>query len=152
MKLSEALIKRADLQKRYNELKNRIMSNTQVQEGDSPSEDPDLLVAEIKEVLADLCTIIRKINKTNSQVFLGNGISITDAIAMRDMLKSEHELYTSIASNATVTPRYSRSEIKTVSVIDVNHYRELADKIAMEYRTLDTNIQTINWNTELIET
>jgi len=151
MKLSEALIKRADLQKRFNELKNRIMNNVQVQEGSTPSEDPEELIKEAISVLNELQWFIQKINKTNSLTHMSNGSTITDSIANRDKLKLQHELYSSIASSATITPRFSRSEIKATSAIDVNKYRKHADIIAKEFRTLDTEIQTINWNTELVE-
>ncbi|MFA5248395.1 MAG: DIP1984 family protein [Dehalococcoidales bacterium] len=151
MKLSEALIKRADLQKRYAELKNRILNNVQVQEGDTPSEDPEVLIEEACSVLFDLKMYIQMINKTNSRTIMNDGSTITNAIAMRDALKLKHELYSSIASSATITPRFSRSEIKATSVIDVNKYRTLADDTAKSFRFLDTEIQTMNWNTELIE-
>ena len=40
MKLAEALIIRADLQKKSASLRDRIGTNCKVQEGESPSEDP----------------------------------------------------------------------------------------------------------------
>jgi hypothetical protein len=43
MKLAEALILRADLQKRIEQLKQRILNNVMVQEGDEPAEDPSQL-------------------------------------------------------------------------------------------------------------
>ena len=40
MKLAEALLLRADLQKKVISLKKRIGENAKVQEGDTPSENP----------------------------------------------------------------------------------------------------------------
>ena len=43
MKLAEALINRADLQRRMNALEIRLNNNARVQEGEVPAEDPMLL-------------------------------------------------------------------------------------------------------------
>ena len=80
MKLAEALIARANLQKRFNELQSRIMDNTHVQEGESPAEDPELLIEQALGILNDLESYIRAINKTNSQTMISGGnMTITDA-------------------------------------------------------------------------
>lgn len=44
MKLAEALNLRADLQKRIANLRERLIKNAKVQEGDTPSEDPNMLL------------------------------------------------------------------------------------------------------------
>ena len=51
MKLAEALILRADYQKRVELLKNRLLQNVRVQEGDEPNEDPKLLLKKLTELL-----------------------------------------------------------------------------------------------------
>ena len=52
MKLAEALILRADYQKRMGHLQNRLMHNAKVQEEQTPAEDPTALLAEVEEVCA----------------------------------------------------------------------------------------------------
>ena len=42
MKLAEALILRADCQRHIEQLKQRLLRNVKVQEGDKPSEDPKI--------------------------------------------------------------------------------------------------------------
>ena len=49
MKLAEALILRADLQKRLEQLRQRLILNAQVQEGEQPAEDPESLLRELDE-------------------------------------------------------------------------------------------------------
>ncbi len=44
MKLAEALLLRADLQKKTSSLRERIVANAVVQEGDEPREDPKALL------------------------------------------------------------------------------------------------------------
>jgi len=43
MKLAEALILRADIQKRIEQLKSRLADNAKGQEGENPSEEPKAL-------------------------------------------------------------------------------------------------------------
>lgn len=50
MKLAEALIERAELQKINAQFLYRIESNTKVQEGDKPAEDPMELMAEYEKI------------------------------------------------------------------------------------------------------
>lgn len=53
MKLAEALLLRADLQKKLASLKARIGQFTRVQEGDAPAEDPNALISEALIVTRD---------------------------------------------------------------------------------------------------
>lgn len=66
MKLAEALNLRADLQKRIAQLKLRLLANAKVQEGDTPAEDPTLLLQELDSYTAQLEMLIRQINKANN--------------------------------------------------------------------------------------
>jgi len=153
MRLAEALIERADAQKKFNELKSRMSSCVVVQEGEEPSEKPLEILTDIRSVLSRMEYLVRCINKINSQTAFDDAMSISDAIAHRDRLKSEHEFYSSIAnqaSNAGIS-RYSRTEIRTITTINVSDYRDKADKVASEFRTIDTKLQEMNWKTELIE-
>ena len=63
MKLAEALIRRADCQKRIAQLKGRLLTNAKVQEGDKPAETPQELIAELERVSAELFDLIKRINK-----------------------------------------------------------------------------------------
>ena len=92
MKLAVALIERADLQKRIEQLKQGIVRNAKVQEGYAPAEDPNALLDEIDQLSADLVRLIQRINRTNTAIRLGDGRTIADAIAARDRLKMLHAL------------------------------------------------------------
>jgi hypothetical protein len=51
MKLAEALLLRADVQKKLASLRERVAKNAVAQEGDKPHEDPDKLLKESFGVL-----------------------------------------------------------------------------------------------------
>lgn len=152
MKLAEALILRADAQKRIEQLRQRINQNAQVQEGENPAEDPQALVAEFENVAHELMRLIRQINATNVATKLADGISVADALAERDVLKLRHSMFTGLAQTAAGKQiRYGRSEIRMLSTVDVAAIQEQADQIAIRHRELDTQIQAANWLTDLLD-
>lgn len=151
MKLAEALIQRADLQRRQNELANRLIQNAQYQEGEQPAESPADLLTAYQHCANELHTLIVAINHCNNQITLENGESMVSALALRDRLKAEYSMLIKLAEAATPNQaRYSRSEIKMLAAVDIKHIRRQADNVAQRYRELDTNIQKANWAHEIV--
>lgn len=152
MKLAEALILRADCKKRLEQLKARVIRNAKVQEGDQPAEEPGELLAEVERVAGELADLVKRVNRTNSATVLGDGLSLSDALAERDSLALRYRLYSELAQAASLSQdRYTRSEVKYVSVVSVAEAQKRADILAREYRTLDARIQELNWKAELSE-
>ena len=152
MRLAEALIQRADYQKRVEQLRQRIVNNVKVQEGDKPAEDPNDLLAEMERIAAELVLLIQQINRTNSATVLGPGsTTIADAIAERDILRLRNGVYRGAADAAVIRQdRYSKSEVRFQSTVDVAEMQETADDLAREIRELDTRIQEANWRVDLL--
>jgi hypothetical protein len=152
MKLAEALILRADMQKRIVQLRQRLNRNAKVQEGEKPAENPDALLDEMERTTKELVVLIQKINRTNSFTELEKGFSISDAIASRDNLVLKHSIYRDLAHAATITQDIrTKSEVKFKSTVNVSEIQEQADQAAKAHREIDTKIQEMNWHTELIE-
>lgn len=152
MRLAQALILRADYQKRIEQLKQRILNNAKVQEGDLPSEDPQALLSELGRLADDLVSLIQRINQTNAQTQLDAGQTLADALARRDMLKIQHGIYRDLAQAATIKhDRYSKSEVKFQSSVNVAEIQHQADEFARAYRDLDALIQEANWRTDIVE-
>lgn len=150
MKLAEALILRADCQKRFEQLKVRIVRSAKVQEGDEPAENPNALLVELEGVSNELSSLIKSINRTNSTTLLQEGQTLSDALAERDVLALRREVYSYLAQAASVTQeRYSKSEVKFKSTVSVAGIQKRADELAKAYRELDARIQETNWKTEL---
>ena len=152
MKIAEALILRADCQRRVAELKTRIVTNALVQEGEAPAEEPQALIEEYERVAADLLLLIQLINATNSATTVEENQTMTDALARRDSLRLRHKMFEALATTAASRgDRYSRAEIKSVPTIAVATIRPRMDAIAREFRALDTRIQGLNWQVDLTE-
>lgn len=152
MKLAEALILRADHQKRLSQLRARVQRVAKVQEGDRPAEDPNALLEEFERVADELTDLIQRINLTNTTTVLDGGRSISDALAERDALALRHSAYRELAAAATIEiARHLRTEIKFQSTVDAGALQRRADEVARRHRELDARIQEANWLTELVE-
>jgi len=150
MKLAEALALRSDLQKRLEHLKQRLVKNARIQEGDKPSEDPKELQADVERTAAELLQLIQRINRTNGSAKFGGG-TLSDALAARDVLKSRYTIYRELATAASTSQsRATRSEVKFISTVSVAATQRKADELAKEYRELDTRIQEMDWLTDLV--
>jgi hypothetical protein len=151
MKLAEALSIRKDLQTRSNDLKTRLVNNVKIQEGDEPAEDPKDLLKELDSCLKQLEEYIYRINVTNMRTMSGDK-TLTQLMAERDVLTRRVGVMQEVfrqASTAT-SERYSRSEIKYVTTIDVKALRKQIDKLSAQLRQLDIEIQSINFSTVLL--
>lgn len=152
MKLAEALARRAELTTRFNELQNRAIQSARHQDGDEPAEDPNALLEESDRVAAELEHLITQINATNLRTELEAGVTMTDALARRDVLRLRRRIRDEVAQAGLARgDRWTRSEIKMVSAVDVAQLRSETDDLAAELRGLDTRIQQVNWTAELVE-
>ena len=152
MKLAEALIKRADCQQRINQIKERLIASAKVQEGDKPPEPPEMLLAEIDRLAEELESLIRRINRTNSQTIYSGDLTLSDVLATRDVLQMRQSINRHVARAGIVEQnRYSRSEIRFVSTVDIAALLKQADDLSKRHRELDAGIQAANWTTELMD-
>lgn len=152
MKLAEALINRADAQKRVAQIKERLTRSARVQEGENPPEDPAELLEELDRTLGEMTRLVRDINKTNTATAYQQDMTLTDALAERDRLILERSVLSSLIEAASATQaRFGRSEVKFFSTVNIKAMQKNLDDLARRYRELDSRIQALNWTTELIE-
>ena len=150
MKLAEALSIRKDLQKRIQQLGQRIQNNVKVQEGDEPKEQPAELMKELDSCLSQLQELIWRINATNIETKNGEGKTLTELMAQKDVLTMRISTLRSVFDTASSgQDRYSRSEIKMVTVVDVKALSKQIDEYSAQLRKLDIEIQALNFQTEL---
>ena len=151
MKLAEALSIRADLQRKLSQLDNRLLNNSKVQEGGTPSENPIELLAELDDCTSKLEFYIQSINYTNSVTII-DGLSIADLIAKKDTLNKKAAIIRNFLNSASeVINRYSNKEIKIHSTVDVAELQKSLDTLSKDLRELNIKIQSANWTTDLIE-
>jgi len=151
MKLAEALILRADIQKRIAQLKTRLNNNAKVQENEKPTENPEFLLTELNDLISQLNELIIKINRTNTLSKI-DGISLVELIAKKDTLSQKAGILREfIEISSQKVDRYSTTEIKVFSTINVPAQQKQLDKLSKEIRETDTKLQQANWTIDLIE-
>jgi len=152
MKLAQALVLRADAQKRLEQLRSRIADNARYQEGDDPSEDPRELLEEAERVVVEIEDLIKHVNRTNASTPFDDSRTLTDALAARESLMKRRNLYADAARAATGRQdRFLRSEIRMVAALEVRELQRRVDELSRDYRELDTRIQELNWTTEVTD-
>lgn len=149
MKLAEALLLRADLQKRIEQIESRLLRNAKVQEGETPAEDPHALLAELSDLIRQLETLMRRINETNAAL-TDAGETMTALLARRDCLRLYVQALRRFCAEASETVmRGTRSEVVVRSAVDVRRLQKTIDDTSKELRELDLRIQGLNWTAEL---
>lgn len=95
--------------------------------------------------------LIWRINQTNLKTVNAAGKTVTQLMAEKDMLTLRLSVLRDTYDDATEQrDRYSRSEIKMVTVIDVKQLSKQIDDFASKLRRLDVEIQALNFQTDLI--
>ena len=151
MKLAEALQERADLNRRIEQLRDRLENNALVQEGETPAEDPMELLRELEEDYAKLEQFIAAINRTNSSTLV-DGIPLSNLLARRDCWKKKLQgLRDFLDCASELAPRRTVGEIKIRSAVNVLAMQKELDRQSKALRELDEKIQEANWTTELME-
>lgn len=151
MKLAEALALRAEMKTKINNIQSRLNNNAKVQEGEKPAENPYTLIKELDSVSEEMTNLIKNINYTNCMT-TENGVSLTDMIAEKDVLREKVNVMKNFLANASsMVNRYSNTEIKILSTVDVAELQKEVDAMSKKLRELDVNIQRINWTVDLIE-
>ncbi|WP_017814993.1 DIP1984 family protein [Paenibacillus shenyangensis] len=152
MKLAEALILRSDLQKRFEQVKYRLDNNSKIQEGEQPSEQPADLLKEMDQLLGQLGLLIQQINRTNNTVMLDDTRTLADALVDRDILSMRRKALADLAQSASIRQdRFTRTEVRFISTVNVAELQREADQLAKTHRELDTRIQELNWLTSLLD-
>lgn len=149
MKLAEALLLRADLQKRIEQIESRLLRNAKVQEGETPAEDPQALLAELSDLVRQLEALMRRINETNAAL-TDAGETMTALLARRDCLRLYVQALRRFCAEASGTVmRGTRSEVVVRSAVDVRRLQKTIDDTSKALRELDLRIQGLNWTAEL---
>ena len=151
MKLATALSERAELQRKLTELGARLNNNAKVQDGEAPAEDPQDLLAELDGALTRLEELMARINLTNSKTISAEGVTVTELLAKRDCLKKRVQHMRSFLDSASSkVDRYSKTEIRVVSTVDVPALQKQVDAASKALRETDEKLQELNWTTELL--
>ena len=150
MKLGEALLKRDEYIKREDNLKKRLKSNVVLKDDNENNENPNDLIKEYIEVNNELSDLIIKISSKEHNTKLAIGITIADAINIRDKLYREMEIYKTVLKELNSNDyRNAKNEVKMKVLVNVKDIQTEVDKLTKAYNDIDVMIQSTNWNVDL---
>ena len=150
MKLGEALLKRDEYIKREDNLKKRLKSNVVLKDDNENNENPNDLIKEYIEVNNELSDLIIKISNKEHNTKLTIGITIADAINIRDKLYREMEIYKTVLKELNSKDyRIAKNEVKMKVLVNVKDIQTEVDKLTKAYNDIDVMIQSTNWNVDL---
>jgi hypothetical protein len=155
MRLSEALILRSDLHQRIQQIRERLVRSSRVQEDEQAPENPQELLQELERLISNFSQIAASINRTNQSTIYENKRTLTDALAERDAIILHRRILSDLVAAATGEHsghryRYVQG-IKFFSTVSISEIQQQIDSLARRYREIDTRIQEKNWTTELLE-
>jgi len=151
MKLAEALIVKKDLNIEIDNLQTRLLETVKVQDGTIPFQKPEFVMDKLKSILSELDALTTKIHKTNNATQANVSNTLNELISKRDIVKRKHKILNKAYQEIFTRDRYAtRSEVKYTIAVDVNNLLKSISDAAKQFRVLDTQIQTINWTTELL--
>lgn len=149
MKLGEALSLRAFQAQQLNDLRQRINVNTTGQEGSTPAEEPAALIEAYEKLSEEHAVLVRRITLTNADEGILGSLQKREHLRR---LRNTIEGATRSANQVGAIGRYMRSELKSVSFVNVAEMQERLTALVEEIRVLDAQIQQRNWETELAGT
>lgn len=150
MLLAEALIERADIQRKIEVLRKRMVVNAKTQEGVKPNETIDDLLGELNDLTTKWEYLVAHINHTNEVTVVEDGKTVSSLIAKKDAMAKKLALLGDLRNaGSQITERYSRTEIRMLPTFHVATLQKEIDVLAKELRVLDTKLQATNWTTEL---
>lgn len=150
MKLAEALLERAGVQRSIEQLQERLKNVALVQAGEVAAEDPQALLRELDKAYGKLVVLVQRINRTNAATRVGDRCTLTDLLAQRDLLKKQNQFLHDFANAAVPKKeRYAAGQAKYKPSVSVPEIRKAADKVAADYRKLEVQIQELNWQVEV---
>lgn len=145
MKLAEALVLRADLQKKLENQKKRLANSVRKLDDIQVIEDPAALKLEAEETITVLYSLIDRIYHINQSVILPSGQSMVTVLAKRDELVERRKLLDYIINKSLPdNGLYFNERGKWQPAIDISAYQKQMDDIAMQIRRLNLDIQQTN--------
>lgn len=149
MKIAQALVERASLNRKIKEVQTDVISNGKIQEGDVPVYNCDELLTKLNELFEQLKTLDERILKSNYKTEV-DGINLATLIKRKDLVNAKVAYLRVIVDSCSVKmDRYTKTEIKSVCMIDIKELVNKIEKLVEEKKRLDLLIQEINWNTDL---
>lgn len=147
MKLGEALLKKDEYMKKMDNLKKRVKNNLIINEN---NENPNELIKEYMTINSELADLLIKINNKENNSKIEIGISISEAINIKEKLFREMDIYKGVLKE--LNSKYYitvKNEFKMTALVNIKEIQNEFDKLCKAHNDIDIMIQSANWQIEL---
>lgn len=149
MKIAEALLLKKEYQENISSLKERLYANVKIPVDDVIFEDSESLLEKMLKTEDKLKDLTIKLNHRNLNAETSSGKLLADVIAERQTLMSKKKHLDYIMHKVNREGYSSRSEGAMKVTLDLNNIQKEINKVAKEYRELNSELQAANWNIDL---
>ena len=154
MNILEALSLKKDLESRIENLGNRYVTNITVLHGKSPHEDPEILLKEINESIAQLNNLCYRINIADLTVKNSEGKTLIELVIDKKSTEDSLEILRRALNEVTFGTwneyGYTSSrDVEFDTVIDIGTVTKQVDECAEKLRKLTSEIEKLNVSTEI---
>jgi len=147
MKLAEAMMQRADLDKKVSILGARLNDIALINKNYALEDEPKHLFEELNKSMKALSELVYRIHVTNMET-IDNGTTITAMLTKEEILKMRINTLIRIKESASIDSRFDKT-IYTILINKAELQKEL-DECKSQLEKLDMKLQQLNWQTELI--
>jgi len=147
MKLAEAMMQRADLDKKVSILGARLNDIALINKNYALEDEPKHLFEELNKSMKALSELVYRIHVTNMET-IDNGRTITAMLTKEEILKMRINTLIRIKESASIDSRFDKT-IYTILINKAKLQKEL-DECKDQLEKLDMKLQQLNWQTELI--
>lgn len=158
MKLAEALKLREGLNSETSRIDSKIRQSLILQEGKTPLYNVDKKYDEFVAKTTELYRLAMSTNYTNNTVEIKDGTlcltkakTIGEVLIHRKFLKKKLELLEKIVEKGQEKDLESIDEIRFKSFVDIEVYDTKAEDVRKQIQELDTKLQELTWEIDLIE-
>lgn len=147
MRLAEAMMQRADLDKKVSILGARLNDIALINKSYALEDEPKHLFEELNKSMKALSEVVYRIHVTNMET-VDNGTTITAMLTKKEILKIRIQMLQRIKEEARIDSCFDRTKY-TILINKAELQKEL-DECKNQLEKLDMKLQQLNWQTELI--
>lgn len=151
MKIAEALTESKRLANLIPTLVHQFNDNAIIVNGVKPEQDPVKLFGQVKAAIDAKAALDKRVAYTNSQIKLGCGLTIHEAIIRKAQLKSTYATLFAMLNQMRSNKRASDHENDVIKTYGVkpDMIEAQANEAAKELRLIESQMQQANWVEEL---
>jgi len=149
MDINEKIAYRNEIRWKLKNIENRLTSCAKIQEGETPVECPNMIIQELKVVLAEYSEVLKTINKIRTIDISKDGNELSSVLAEREVISVEKDIMGNFLKALNVNyDRYNNSDTKYINTVDASVIEKRVQELNEKYQEIETKFKTTRWNVD----